>query len=161
MTRASASIFWLALTIVVSLGLYHTSYRVDDLEQDLRALNTKIKLEQRALHVLKAEWNFLSNPSRIEVAARKHLGLTPSDPKQITKLRKLSHKLPTYQEAMRIEKRSRRAVASLRPAAGTPKPSSYEKGRLHKRVTFKRTANSGLSWNRSSAYTLANSGAAQ
>lgn len=161
MTRASAAAFWLVLTMIVSLGLYHTSYRVDDMEQKLHALNKKIKLEQRTIHVLKAEWNFLSNPARIEMAARKHLDLQPTAPKQITKLRKLASLLPTHKEAMRRTRRTHRAVARIRPAAGTPKASSYELGRLNTRVTFKKTAHStrqALPWTRRSAYTLANSG---
>ena len=75
MTRASMTLFWFSLTIFVSLGLYHTSYRVEDLGRQLRSLNADIEAEQRNIHVLKAEWVFLSNPARIESAARKHLDL--------------------------------------------------------------------------------------
>ncbi len=163
MTRASATAFWLCLTIIVSLGLYHTSYRVDNLDGQLQALNKKIQLEQRTIHVLKAEWDFLSNPSRIEAVARKHLDLQPTNPKQITLLKKLSSFLPTHKEAYRLaQRKARRALARTHAAAHTPRASSYEKDRLNKRIVFKQTAQniskSSLKWTHKNAYTLANTG---
>lgn len=161
MTRASATAFWLCLTIIVSLGLYHTSYRVDDMEQKLRSLNAKIQVEKSAVHVLKAEWDFLSNPTRIENVARKHLDLKPTSPSQIAKLKKISSYLPTRKEAfVRSQRRAR--LASIRPAARTPRVSSYEAGRLNKRIIFKKTAHRAtrkpLAWTRTGSFALANTG---
>lgn len=163
MTRASATAFWLTLTIIVSLGLYHTSYRVDDMENKLRHLNAKIQVEKRAIHILKAEWDFLSNPTRIENAARKHLALQPTAPTQIAKLKKISSYLPTHKEAaMRARRRAR--LASIRPVARTPRASAFESERLNKRIVFKKSASyqehKPLRWSRGSSYTLANTGVA-
>ena len=94
MIRASSILFWFALTIAVSLGLYHTSYHVQELRAQLKGVNAQIEAEQGNIHVLKAEWVYLANPARIEDAARKHLALQPTALKQIAKLDKLPGVLP-------------------------------------------------------------------
>ncbi|MCL2469463.1 MAG: hypothetical protein FWF24_04440 [Alphaproteobacteria bacterium] len=83
MSRASILCIWFSLTLVISLGLYHTSVRVQELGRQLHALNREIAFEQRNIHVLKAEWVFLSTPARIEDQARKHLKLGPTKPQQV------------------------------------------------------------------------------
>ena len=93
MSRAQTLLIWFSLTLVVSLGLYHTSVRVQELSRNLRTLNREITQEQRNIHVLKAEWVYLSNPARIEAEAKKHLKLAPTKPQQIadaTALKKLA-----------------------------------------------------------------------
>lgn len=100
MNRATAILFWFTLTIVVSVGLYDTSYRVQDLRGQLRTINAKIEAEQRNLHVLKAEWGYLTNPARIEMAARKHLKLSPTATTQIARLDDLREILPVRNDAL-------------------------------------------------------------
>jgi cell division protein FtsL len=100
MIRALSILFWFALTIVVSLALYGTSYRVQEMSKQLRTLNAQIEAEQVNIHVLKAEWVYLANPARIEIAARKYLAMHPTALKQIAKLENLPEILPTRKEAM-------------------------------------------------------------
>jgi cell division protein FtsL len=100
MTRVSSIFFWFGLTIVVSLGLYGTSNRVQELSKQLRALNAQIEAEQTNIHVLKAEWVYLANPERIEAAARKYLAMHPTSLKQIARMDDLPEILPTQKEAM-------------------------------------------------------------
>lgn len=100
MTRTSSILFWFALTIVVSVALYNTSYRVQELNQQLRSLNTQIESEQANIHVLKAEWVYLANPARIEIAARKYLDMNPTAMSQIKKVENLPEIIPTRKEAM-------------------------------------------------------------
>lgn len=133
MNRASCILFWFCLTLAVSLGLYRTSYRVDSLSHNLRSLNAQIEAEQRNIHVLKAEWVFLANPSRIEGAARKHLDLEPTKTAQIASLRKLSSLLPTRRETIAV------AAAKPHPAASTPKVAAEEQGRVNTRLVFRKT----------------------
>ena len=167
MTRASTTLFWFSLTIFVSLGLYHTSYRVEELGRQLRTFNTDIEAEQRALHVLKAEWVFLSNPARIEEAARKHLDLKPTTPQQLTRLEKLSSVLPSRSEKMARAAMTAKAVASAppRPAALNPKVAAEETGRLNTHMIMQKTAAvqdlaaaSELPLNETDSFALATSG---
>lgn len=142
MTRASMTIFWFSLTIFVSLGLYHTSYRTEELGRSLRALNAQIEAEQKSLHVMKAEYVYLTNPSRIEAAARKHLDLQPTEPKQIAKLNKLAALAPTRAEAMGGTMVNSTPIANLRARAAihNPRPTIEEKDRLNTRLVIRKAA---------------------
>ena len=139
MTRASSTLIWFSLTLFVSLGLYHTSYRVEELDRQLRALNSEIQAEQKNIHVLKAEWVFLSNPARIEDAARKHLGLKPTAPQQVTGLNKISQIAPTRKELLAKAKTAGTYTAyAPRPAAHSPKVAADEAGRLNTRMVIQK-----------------------
>lgn len=145
MTRTSTTLFWFSLTIFVSLGLYHTSYRVEELGRQLRALNTEIESEQKNLHVLKAEWVYLSNPARIEQAARKHLDLKPTEPQQVSRLDKLSSVLDGREQMAAAALESKKTVreASLsqhHPIANKPKVADEEAGRLNTHLVIQKTA---------------------
>lgn len=87
-------LFWLGMTIAASLMLYHTSDRVNALDQQLRKLDAQIDDEQKSLHVLKAEWVYLANPARIEAEAKRHLGMQPTSPKRIASLQNMNDLLP-------------------------------------------------------------------
>ncbi|MDD3287556.1 MAG: hypothetical protein PHX43_00930 [Alphaproteobacteria bacterium] len=125
MIRASSIFFWFALTIVASIGLYNTSYRVHDLGQQLRKLNASIEAEQRTIHVLKAEWVYLANPARIEKMAKKYLAMNPSSLQQIANLKDLPEIAPTRAEAMANMTISGTPIASVKtslsPSSSTTK----------------------------------------
>ncbi len=144
MNRASTILFWFSITLLVSLGLYHTSYRVDRLSHTLRNLNTQITQEQRDIHVLKAEWVYLSTPSRIEKAARKHLALKPTKTEQFSSLRKLASRLPTKAEAIAYA-RKRTANYKRRAIAGTPRAAVSENGRINRRLIIGKASSFRLS----------------
>jgi len=145
MTRASMILFWFSLTILVSLGLYHTSYRVEELGQNLRTLNRDIEAEQRSIHVLKAEYVFLTDPSRIEEVSRKHLALQPTKPMQIASLNKLKYLVPTRMEAMSGTVIRSSPIASLNPgmAHHKPQPVAEETGRVNTRLIIRKAASAG------------------
>jgi cell division protein FtsL len=128
MIRASSILFWFALTILVSVALYSTSYRVHDLNLRLRSLNTEIATEQRTIHVLKAEWVYLANPARIEMAARKYLAMNPTSVSQIAKLEDIPDRIPLRADAPKTE----RIIAVVTRNA--------DNERVNTRVNFQRTA---------------------
>jgi len=98
MIRISSLMFWFCLAIVTSLALYGTSNRVQDLGKRLRTLNARIEMEQTKIHVLKAEWVYLTNPARIEAAARKFLAMNPTSLSQVARLEDLQYLLPARSE---------------------------------------------------------------
>lgn len=74
---------WLALAAVSSGALFHTSYRVQELDETLGRINREIIREQEAIQVLKAEWSYLNEPGRLERLARKYTSLAPTEAVQL------------------------------------------------------------------------------
>jgi cell division protein FtsL len=140
MTRTSSILVWFSLTLFASLGLYHTSYKVEELDRELRAFNSKIEAEKKNIHVLKAEWVYLSNPARIEEAARKHLDLKPTAPQQVTGLHKISQILPSRKDILAKAKSvpSTYETSTQRPVAHNPKVAASETGRVNTRLVIQK-----------------------
>ncbi|MDD5587124.1 MAG: hypothetical protein PHY92_09275 [Alphaproteobacteria bacterium] len=144
MIRVSSILFWFALTITTSLALYGTSNRVQTLSQNLRTLNAQIEAEQANIHVLKAEWVYLSNPARIEAAARKYLAMHPTALHQVAKLKNLPEVLPTQAEAMAGVTVKSMPVASVgttlavRPSAPARRKtaSAYDADHINTRIVI-------------------------
>lgn len=63
--------------IVIGITLFHVKYKVVELEQELASTNRKIIESQQSIHILKAEWEHLNNPARLQSLAQKHLHLVP------------------------------------------------------------------------------------
>lgn len=76
----------LMLAAVMSLGLFMISYQVQDLEDQLDALNRDISRDSRAVHVLQAEWAHLNDPQRLRMLSERYLGLEPIATKQLGKV---------------------------------------------------------------------------
>ncbi|HEU0118476.1 MAG TPA: hypothetical protein VFR09_07560 [Alphaproteobacteria bacterium] len=122
MTRSSSVVFWFALIIAASVGLFRTSDRVHDLTIKLHDLNASIEDEQKSIHVLKAEWVYLANPARIEASSKKHLALRPTSPQQVVPLNELAEAIPTRNEAMASVAVSGTPIASVRTTLQAPAP---------------------------------------
>jgi cell division protein FtsL len=80
--KGKSALFWLGLAGAAGAVLFQTSYEVQELEEQLAAVNRKIVAEQEAIQVLKAEWSYLNDPTRLETLARTHLALRPTDARQ-------------------------------------------------------------------------------
>jgi len=68
---------WLVLVAFVGFGMFKVKYEVMDLEDALARANRAVLADQDAIHVLKAEWAFLGQPSRLADLSRRHLDLAP------------------------------------------------------------------------------------
>ncbi|BAI72713.1 periplasmic protein [Azospirillum sp. B510] len=75
-------LFWGGLIAVAGGVLFQTSYDVQDLEEKLAGLNRKIIQEQESIQVLKAEWSYLNDPTKLEQMAQAYLALQPTEPRQ-------------------------------------------------------------------------------
>lgn len=71
------SLILLALSAAAGGALFHVSYEVSALEEELAQLNRQISDDREAIHVLRAEWSFLNQPARIEELSRRYLDLVP------------------------------------------------------------------------------------
>jgi hypothetical protein len=79
----------LALTAVVSYGLYELKYKVQGLERHYTDLSRELLEEQDAVHVLKAEWSYLSRPYRVQKLANRFLPLQHTSPTQFAQFKDL------------------------------------------------------------------------
>jgi cell division protein FtsL len=72
-----AMVLIILLAAALSLTLFVVKYQVQDLEEELVGLNRAITEDRQAIHVLKAEWSHLNEPSRLRKLAERYLGLSP------------------------------------------------------------------------------------
>jgi cell division protein FtsL len=82
-TKSAAICLWATLTIFMAFGTFAMKNRVQDLEKELLRINSSIKEDIKAIHILKAEWSHLNNPERLRSLAQKHIGLNPVKAEQI------------------------------------------------------------------------------
>jgi len=76
------------LISIVVLGflaavLFQLKYEVGRLEKNLHTNLIEIEKEKNALRVLRAEWSYLTSPSRIQKLSNRYLLLNPIKPFQI------------------------------------------------------------------------------
>ncbi|TWB73435.1 hypothetical protein FBZ87_105358 [Nitrospirillum amazonense] len=81
-----STLVWLCLATVASGILYHTSYRVQEEQEHLASLNRQIAQEQQSIQVLRAEWAYLNDPTRLERLATEHSTLRPTKAEQMVAL---------------------------------------------------------------------------
>jgi cell division protein FtsL len=87
------TILWTCLAGAVGVGLFSVKHEVKEQEQRLSQLNRDIQREQEAIHVLKAEWSYLNDPTRLRALSEKHLGMRPVVPTQVATLDSIARPL--------------------------------------------------------------------
>ena len=90
--RWPLTIVVMSLVLAVSLGLYRLESEVQILERRLAKATTQLEDNRHNSSILAAEWSFLSQPSRIQALARRHLKLQDLTPGQISQLAALPSK---------------------------------------------------------------------
>jgi hypothetical protein len=88
------TLVWLSLAIVAGVALFHVSYRVQSLEDELAQVNRDILRQRQTIHVLRAEWSYLNEPSRLAELTRRHLTLKPLSADQMMRIEDLPLRLP-------------------------------------------------------------------
>lgn len=78
-----ARLFWIVMFVCAASALYSVKYRVQEMDAQIAALEVQIDEEKTAIHVLNAEWTFLTRPDRVRRLAEKHLDLAPAQTLQI------------------------------------------------------------------------------
>ena len=92
--RWPLTIVVMSLVLAVSLGLYRLESEVQILERQLAKATTQLEDNRHNSSILEAEWSFLSQPSRIQDLAHRHLNLQDLTPGQISQLATLTSKAP-------------------------------------------------------------------
>jgi hypothetical protein len=81
---------WLSLIVVASYAMFHISYEVEQVENELYAVNRQTLEEQEAIHVLRAEWSHVNRPENLRELSRELLpNLQPPGVNQIGSLQDL------------------------------------------------------------------------
>lgn len=78
-----AMLLTVLLAASLSLTLFSVKSQVQDLEDQLVGLNRSITDDRQAIHVLKAEWSHLNEPTRLKTLAERYLGMTAIDSRQV------------------------------------------------------------------------------
>ena len=78
-----STILTLLFAIALGFGLFRLTYEVQTLEGELTRVNKAIASEREATHVLKAEWSYLNEPTRLEALTKKHLTLKATQDSRI------------------------------------------------------------------------------
>ncbi len=72
-----------AATVVAVVALFVIKYGVQNLEDEIAALEREKERHNQAIQVLRAEWSYLNRPDRIARLADRHLDLVPIESNQI------------------------------------------------------------------------------
>lgn len=75
-----STITWILFFCVAASLLYLVKYRVQDVKDEVVALQQNIDEEQESIQLLKAEWSYLNRPDRLEHLALQYLSLQPISP---------------------------------------------------------------------------------
>lgn len=89
---------WVAMIISAAVGLYHVKYAVQDMQAEVAQLEWQIEQERESLHVVAAEWAYLSRPERVQQLSEKHLKLVPIAAQQFVTWESLPLHLPQAED---------------------------------------------------------------
>jgi hypothetical protein len=74
---ARGTVLWLLLAAVSAFALFPITYRVKALEEELAGLRGAKRASEQTIHVLNAEWAYLTRPERLAADAVRLLGAGP------------------------------------------------------------------------------------
>jgi len=84
--RHGATILWAVLATVAGTGLFMLKYQVQGEEQRLHHIQKQIVQTEEEIHVLKAEWSYLNEPTRLRELAERNLAMHPMKATQISSI---------------------------------------------------------------------------
>jgi cell division protein FtsL len=87
--RSTTIITWIVFILPIALGLFYVKHVVANLENNLASLHKSIKSDKEEIHVLTAEWTYLSRPERIKQLSTKYLDLAPTKSTQVAELNQI------------------------------------------------------------------------
>jgi len=116
-----ATVLSFALALGAGTALFVVKHEVQKLEEDLGRITRATLADQEAVHVLKAEWSYLNEPSRLQRLAEKHLDLKPVTGQRLVDLDTLPWRRgPTLAESAADDRSPADTGAADGPRAGAP-----------------------------------------
>ncbi len=104
------ALVWMILAITAGTGLFLLKYEVRAMEEQLVQIKQQTLNNLESVHVLKAEWSYLNQPTRLEDLGRRLLSLEPVIAQQSVSITDI----PMRPEPVRHD------GAGLNPAQGAP-----------------------------------------
>lgn len=68
----------------LGIGLFMVKHQVQVLEDELTGLNRQLTADRQAIHVLRAEWSHLNEPTRLKTLADRYLPMAPLTASQLS-----------------------------------------------------------------------------
>ena len=121
-----ATILWMLLAITAGFGLFLLKYEVKSMEKLLTEINHSTIENLQAVHVIKAEWGHLNQPSRLETLGTGLLKFKPVKPTEYVQIRDIPFR-PHFQQGNRGK--TRLAVSKSNPPAVDQSPPLLAKNR--------------------------------
>ena len=74
-----------ALTLTMASGavLFSTAQKVQQAESRVARLKSSVSQEEQTIRVLRAEWDYLNRPDRLEALVKNNLELVPATPESV------------------------------------------------------------------------------
>jgi hypothetical protein len=124
-------VVWLVVAGSLGFGMFQVKREVQDLEDQLTRINRGIASDRDAIHVLKAEWSYLTQPTRLADVSKRHLTLAPVATAQLGQIENIPLKqqppqqpaiaaIPARPGAPTVAAAATTAAASASPAAAAP-----------------------------------------
>lgn len=88
----SSTFLFLALAIFLGVANYCVKQSVISIEQELIMVQKDIFQQEESIHILKAEWSHLNEPSRLQRLVENHLEEGPLSGIQLSSLDKIPSK---------------------------------------------------------------------
>jgi hypothetical protein len=129
----TGTILWTCLAGAVGVVLFTVKHEVKDQERRLTELNRDIQREQEAIHVLKAEWSYLNDPTRLRALSEKHLGMRPIGPTQVASLDSIAR---PNGPALAVRDAVAKAPSLTRPDPKAPQPPPAPRPQTQARGTL-------------------------
>jgi len=84
-----STLLLMLMIVAGAFGVYMVKYQVQDMKKEIAHTEHLIAEEHKNIHVLQAEWAYLTRPDRIKRLADKYLDVKPLTGKQVTELASL------------------------------------------------------------------------
>lgn len=95
MTSKFSTLAWMVFFALAALGLYLVKYQVQDVKDEVTALEAKVRQEKQAIGLLQAEWSYLNHPERLESLSQHYLDLQMFSPEMVRQWRDVPMKSQT------------------------------------------------------------------
>jgi hypothetical protein len=118
------AMIWMSLAIAAGAGLFMLKYEVRAMEDHLVQIERQTMQNLETIHVLKAEWSHLIQPTRLEDLGRRLLFLEPTSAQQTASITDIPMRPgPASLDTASLDPMERNKIISeFSPAAGQGPP---------------------------------------
>ena len=71
------NLLWLSIVAVAAYGLYFVKFQVLEVQRQIASVEKELHKEYQHVHVVEAEWAYLTRPDRLQQLVRQHTTLKP------------------------------------------------------------------------------------